>query len=113
MAQVIVVTPDADFRHSLTFILESGGVGVLPFGALDPAFGSPQTRHVGCAVVDDEAVHDWQYAQELFLSFRRPVILLMDQYRPPPGVLYARCLAKPFLGEPLLQAVQDAITGKP
>ncbi len=112
MAQVIVVTPDAAFRHSLTFVLESGGVAVLAYGALDPAFGSPQARHAGCAVVDDEAVHDWRYAQELFRSFERPVVLLMDQYRAPRDVRYARCLAKPFLGEPLLQAVQAAIAGE-
>lgn len=109
MTQVIVVTPDAAFRHSLTFVLQSGGVAVLSYGALGPAFGSPQAHHVGCAVVDDEAIHDWQYAQELFTSFRHPVILLIDQYRSPQEVPYARCLAKPFLGEPLLQAVQDAI----
>lgn len=112
MAQVIVVTPDVAFMHSLTFVLESGGVRVLSYGTLDPAFGSAQARHVGCAVVDDEAIHDWQYAQELFRSFRHPVILLMDQYCPPLDVPYARCLAKPFLGEPLLQAVQDAIAGE-
>jgi len=110
MAQVIVVTPDVAFRHSLGFVLESGGVGVLSYGALDPAFGSPQARGAGCAVVDDEAIHDWPYAQALFRSFRRPVILLMDRYRPSRDMPYARCLAKPFLGEPLLQAVQDAIT---
>jgi FixJ family two-component response regulator len=112
MAQVIVVTPDVAFMHSLTFVLESGGVRVLSYGALDPAFGSTQARHVGCAVVDDEAINDWQYAQELFRSFRNPVILLVDQYCPPLDVPYARCLAKPFLGEPLIQAVQEAITGK-
>jgi hypothetical protein len=112
MAQVIVVTPDVAFRHSLTFVLESGGVAVLSYDALGPAFGSPQAHHVGCAVVDDEAIHDWQDARELFTNFRRPVILLMDQYREPQEVPYARCLAKPFLGEPLLQAVQDAIVGK-
>lgn len=112
MVQVIVVTPDVTFRHSLTFVLESGGVGVLSYGALDPAFGSPQARDADCAVVDDEAIHDWQYAQALFASFRHPVILLTDQYRSPQEVPYARCLAKPFLGEPLLQAVQDAIVGK-
>ena len=112
MAQVIVVTPDVAFRHSLTFVLESSGVEVLSYDALGPAFGSPQAQHVGCAVVDDDAIHDWQYAQGLFASFRHPVILLIDQYRSPQEVPYARCLAKPFLGEPLLQAVQDAIVGK-
>jgi hypothetical protein len=112
MAQIIVVTPDVSFMHSLTFVLESGGVGVLSYDALDPAFRSPQARHVGCAVVDDEAISDWQYAEDLFRSFRHPVILLMDQYCPPRDVPYARCLAKPFLGEPLLEAVHDAISGK-
>lgn len=112
MAQVIVVTPDAAFRHSLSFVLESGGVGVFSYGALDPAFGSRQARDAGCAVVDDQAIHDWQYAQELFRNFEHPVILLMDQFRVSRDVPYARCLAKPFLGEPLLQAVQDAIAGK-
>ncbi len=112
MAQVIVVTPDFAFRHSLTFMLESSGVGVLSYGALDPALGSPQARDADCAVVDDEAIHDWQHAQELFRSFKHPVILLVDQYRSSLDVPYVRCLAKPFLGEPLLQAVQDAVADK-
>lgn len=112
MARIIVVTPDVAFMHSLTFVLESGGVGVLSYDTLDSAFGSAQVRHVSCAVVDDDAIHDWQYAEELFRSFYYPVILLMGQYCPPLDVPFARCLTKPFLGEPLLEAVQDAMTGK-
>ena len=111
-AEVIVVTPDVAFGHSLIFVLESDGVRVLSYGALDSAFTAPQARDVVCAVVDEEAIYDWQYAQKLFRSFARPVILLADQFGASPGVPLVRCLAKPFLGEPLLQAVQDAIGGK-
>jgi len=110
-AEIIVVTPDAAFGHSIIFVLESGGFRVLSYGSLDMAFTWAQARDVGCAVVDEEAILDRHHAQKLFRSFARPVILLVDHFRESPGVPLVRCLTKPFLGEPLLEAVQDAIAG--
>lgn len=111
-AKVIVVTPDVAFRRSLVFVLESSGFRVLAYGSLDAAFTLTQGHYVGGAVVDEESIHDWQHAQTLFKSFAHPIILLVDHFRISPNVSFVRCLAKPFLGEPLLQAVQEAIAGK-
>jgi len=111
-AEVIVVAPDVAFRHSLIFVLESGGFRALSCDSLEAAFTSSQAHGVGCAVVDDEAIRSWQYAQKLFGSFACPVVLLVGHSRISPDVSFVRCLAKPFLGEPLLQAVQEVVAGK-
>lgn len=108
-AELIVVAPDVAFRHSLVFILESAGFRVVSHGSLVSAFASLQARHVQCAVVDEEAVDDWLSARRLFSSFARPVIVLVDRVREMPETPIIRYLAKPFLGEPLVDAVQEAI----
>lgn len=108
-AEIIVVAPDVAFRHSLVFVLESGGFAVLSYGSIETAFASPQVRDARCAVVDEEAIDSWQSARGLFEGFARPVVLLVSFLRAAPEAPPVRCLAKPFLGMPLLEAVQQAI----
>lgn len=110
IAEVIVVASDAAFRHSLVFVLESGGFRVLSDGALG-ALASPRSLGAGCAVIDEEAIPDRKQARQLFRTFARPVILLVERSRNSPSGA-VRYLTKPFLGEPLLQAVHEAIGGK-
>jgi FixJ family two-component response regulator len=110
--KVIVVTPDVAFRRSLVFVLESSGFRVLAYGSLDAALTLTQDHCVGCAVVDEDSIRDWQHAQPLFESFAHPIILLVDHLHASPNGSFVRRLAKPFLGEPLLHAVQEAIAGK-
>jgi FixJ family two-component response regulator len=109
MAEVIVVASDVAFKHSLVFVLESDGFRVLSYGTLEAALAPPPTHDVGCAVVDEEAIFDQQHAQRLFRTFARPVILLVDHSPISPSVGAVRCLTKPFLGEPLIQAVHEAV----
>ena len=111
-AGVIVVAPDLAFRRSLVFVMESGGFRVMSYGSLDAAFTLAQAHDASCAVVDEDSIRDWQYAQKLFGTFARPVVLLVDHFRVLPNMHSVRRLTKPFLGEPLLQAIQEAILGK-
>lgn len=111
MGEVVVVASDAAFRHSLVFVLESGGFRVLPYGTLDAALASLRNHGVECAVVDEEAISDREYARNLFRAFARPIILLVDCSRASPEAGMVRYLTKPFLGEPLLRAVQEAVAG--
>lgn len=110
-AEVIVVAPDEAFRHSLVFVLESGDFSVLPYGSLAAGFASHQVHDAQCAVVDEEAIDSWVSARLLFKSFARPVILLANPLRATPEAPFVTCLVKPFLGKPLLEAVQQAVTG--
>jgi FixJ family two-component response regulator len=111
MAEVIIVASDAAFKRSLVFVLESGGFRVLQYTTLEASLASPQIHDVGCAVVDEEAIRG--YAQNLSIAFGCPVILLVDQPRPSPNAGAVKYLTKPYLGEPLLQAVHEAVTGNP
>jgi hypothetical protein len=77
-------------------------------GASD-AFTSEGAHDAACAVIDDDAVFDWTLASRQFDRFGRPVILLVGFLQIVPALPYARFLMKPFLGEPLVNAVRDAV----
>ena len=111
-ANVLVVAPDASFGHSIAFALESGGFKVALHRYADEAFVSPDARDAACVVVDDNAIDDWKRSPELFDSFGKPVILLLGFLRTVPDLPVARHLTKPFLGEPLIEAVWDVIAGR-
>lgn len=110
-AGIIVVAPDAAFRHSLVFVLESGGFRALPHDSLEAAFTRQRAHDAQCAVVDEEAIDSWLFARRLFNGFAKPVILLASLPGVPPEAPFVTCLVKPFLGKPLLDAVQLAIDG--
>lgn len=106
---ILVAAPDAGFRRSLAFALESDDYRVYQYLYAADAFASPHAREAACAVIDDDAVNDWKQAQEQFERFAKPVILLMG--RPISDVPSIKPLTKPFLGEPLIEAVRSAIAG--
>ena len=108
-ATVLVAAPDAAFRRSLVFALESDGFAVHAHGQATDAFASDQARDAVCAVIDDDAVGDWALASRQFDQFGRPVILLVGFVRAVPVLPFARLVMKPFLGEPLIEAVRNAI----
>lgn len=108
-AKIIVAAPDEAFRRSLVFALESDGFTVNPHAQAAEAFASPQACHAACAVIDDDAVNDWTQASRQFDRFGRPVILLVGFLGKLPLPAQARFVMKPFLGEPLVEAVRDAI----
>jgi CheY-like chemotaxis protein len=112
-AVILVVAPDDGLRHSLAFALESGGFDVASHSDAAEAFASVQARAAACAVIDDGAIEDWKLAREQFDSFAKPVILLAGLFRKMPDLPFTRYLTKPFLGEPLIEAVRDATAGAP
>ena len=110
-AIVLLAAPDAAFRHSLVFALESDGYAVDAHGRAADAFASDRARAAACAVIDDDAVGEWALASRLFERFGRPVILLAGPLRTVPAPPFARLVTKPFLGEPLIEAVRSAVAG--
>ncbi len=108
---ILVAAPDAGFRHSIEFALASGRFEVDAHRYASDAFASARARQAACAVLDDEAVQDWKEAPQQFERFARPVILLVSLFRTAPSFPMLKPLAKPFLGEPLIEAVRNAIAG--
>jgi FixJ family two-component response regulator len=108
-ATILVAAPDDAFRRSLVFALESDGFTVSAHAEATKAFASPGARDAACAVIDDDAVADWILVSRQFDRFGRPVILLTE-FRQIPALPSIRLLMKPFLGEPLVKAVRDAVT---
>ncbi len=108
-AIILLAAPDAAFRHSLVFALESGGFAVHAHRHAVEAFASDRARDAACAVIDDDAVGDWALACEQFEQFGRPVVLLAGFLRAVPVPPLARLVTKPFLGEPLIEAVRNAV----
>jgi DNA-binding NtrC family response regulator len=108
-ALILVVAPDADFRHSLEFALETDGFAVESYENVDAAFASQRAGFARCAVLDDGAIADWQMLGEEALRFGKPVILLMDRVRRVPDLPHISELTKPFLGAPLTEAVRRAM----
>jgi len=108
-AIVLLAAPDAAFRHSLVFALETDGFTVHAHGQAADAFKSHPARDAVCAVIDDDAVGEWALASRQFEQFGRPVILLVGSMRAVPVLPFARLVTKPFLGEPLIEAVRNAV----
>jgi ActR/RegA family two-component response regulator len=108
---ILVAAPDAGFRRSLAFALESDGFRVDAHPGAVEAFASRHARGAACAVIDDDAVADWRLAPEQFGRFARPVILLVGFFHTAPALPFTRIVTKPFLGAPLIEAVREAIGG--
>lgn len=108
---VLIAAPDAGFRHSLAFALKSDGYAVYAYVDAAEAFLSPHAREAACAVIDDDAVGDWDQVPEQFSRFAKPVVLLMGQFRTVPELSSITPLMKPYLGAPLIEAVRSAIAG--
>ena len=108
---ILVAAPNAAFRRSLVFALESDGFTVSAHAEATEAFASPGARDAACAVIDDDAVADWILISRQFNHFGRPVILLVGFLQTVPVLPCTRFLMKPFLGEPLVKAVRDAVAG--
>jgi hypothetical protein len=109
---VLVVAPDKDFRRSLEFALEAEGFAVDSHASSAIAFVSPRAHEADCAVVDDAAVQDWRVAGEEFRHFGRPVVLLVGRIRSVPSLPFTTVLTKPFLGNPLIEAVREVAANR-
>ncbi len=108
---VLVAAPDAGLRHSIEFALASGWFRTDSHCYATPAFASPYANRAVCAVLDDEAIESWIEAPVQFRQFAKPIILLAGLFRKVPDLTALTILRKPFLGEPLILAVRDAVAG--
>lgn len=106
---VLVSAPDDAFRRSLEFALASAGFRTDAHLHATGAFASQFASEAVCAVIDDRAVEDWKLAPEQFLRFAKPVVLLVSLFRTPPDFPGVTIVVKPFLGEPLIEAVRNAV----
>ena len=106
---ILVAASDEAFRRSLAFALESDGFKISAHAGAADAFASHLSRTAACAVVDEDAVSDWKWASRQFDQFGRPVIVLVGFLQRAPALPFARFVTKPFLGEPLVNAVREAV----
>ncbi len=105
---IIAAAPDDGLRRSLEFAIESSGFRVEVHSYATDAFASRYAVVAACAVIDDRAV-DWKAAPEQFTRFAKPVILLVSLFRNVPQAKNVTLVAKPFLGEPLIDAIRKAV----
>ncbi|MCP3056893.1 hypothetical protein [Aurantimonas marianensis] len=109
---ILVVAPDRDFRRSLEFALEAELYAVDSHARLTTAVESPLLARAACAVVDEKAVRDHAYQWDALDRLGKPVILLVDRFRPPLSRASLTIMAKPLLGNALIERV-GSITGEP
>lgn len=109
---ILIAAPDEGLRRSLEFALESDGFTAEAHSHASDAFASSSARHAACAVIDERAVDDWKLAAEQVRQFARPVILLASYFRTVPRLPRVSLVTKPFLGEPLIDAVRTALAGE-
>lgn len=108
---ILIAAPDTSFRHSLEFALESDGFRVYAHSYASDALTSVDARRAACAVLDDDAIGDWEQTREQLNSFAKPVILLVGLFHTTPDLPFVKPVMKPFLGEPLIEAVRRAVAG--
>ncbi|WP_442579259.1 hypothetical protein ACSBOB_27755 [Mesorhizobium sp. ASY16-5R] len=108
---VLVAAPNEAFRRSIVFLLASERLETDSHCYATGAFASTRADHAACAVIDDEAVENWEDAPLQFDRFGRPIILLVSLFGKVPDGPLLKQLVKPFLGEPLIKTVRDAIAG--
>ncbi len=108
---VLVAAPDGAFRRSLQFALESAGFATDGSPHATGAFASKAAGQSVCAVIDDRAIDDWKRAPEQFTRFGKPVVLVTDLIDGRAALPNVTVVIKPFLGEPLIEAVNNAIAG--
>lgn len=109
VALVLVVAPDRDFRRSLEFALETEGFRVEPHASIFQAAASAGALRARCIVVDDAAMAACPGAEDEFRRFAQPVIFLAGGIGPLAGHPFAAILTKPFLGNPLIEAVREIV----
>lgn len=108
---ILIAAPDASFRRSLEFALESDGFRVFAYTNVNDALACDGAQQAVCAVLDDDAVDDWEHAGEQFDRFAKPIILLIGLFHAAPDLPFVEPIMKPFLGEPLIRAVRKAVAG--
>ncbi len=108
---VIVVAPDSVMRRSLEFALTAEGFLTVSLPTIGSALNSQHAGTAVCTIIDDNAVEDWSSADEMLGRFLVPIVLLLGERERPVTTPSVIAVSKPFLGEPLIAAV-NAIVGR-
>ena len=109
---VLVVAPDHDLRRSVEFALEAEQFAVESYSQLPAAIASPAATTSNCAVVDEDAILNQMLAGwQALARLDKPVVLLVDQLRTVPDLAFLQVLAKPLLGDRLIEMVGRAMAG--
>lgn len=98
--RILVVAPDHDLRHSLTFALEAYGYCVVAETAW------PQgADHFDCIVLDEHAMTQPWARQQAFFAGRGPIVLLAYSEAARSQMGFDCVLAMPLKGEAVVEAV--------
>jgi len=106
--RLLVIAPDVDICRSLTFALEAEGYAVtaLPDAASATAAGPGA---YDCTVIDQSAFAGTEADIRAFCAAVKPVVLLSNAPLEWAPTDLVRVVEKPTLGEPLSQAVRQAL----
>ena len=107
---VLVVAPDRDLRRSVEFALEAEQFSVESYAHLFAAVASPTATASKCAVVDEDAIlNQMSSGWQALVRLNKPVVLLVDQLHIFPDLADLQVLAKPLLGDRLIEMVGSAM----
>ena len=107
---VLVVAPDHDLRRSVEFALEAEEFAVESYAHLFAAVASPTATSSKCAVVDEDAIlNQISSGWQALVRLNKPVVLLVDQLHIFPDLADLQVLAKPLLGDRLIEMVGSAM----
>ena len=107
---VLVVAPDHNLRRSVEFALEAEEFVVESYAHLFAAVASPTATTSICAVVDEDAILNQRLSGwQALACLNKPVVLLVDQLQTFPDLAGLQVLAKPLLGDRLIEMVGSAM----
>lgn len=106
---VIVVAPDSVMRRSLEFALTAEGFLTASLPTIGSALNSQYAETAVCAIIDDNAIEDWSKLDDTLRRFPGPIVLLLGEGDRPVTLSSVIAVSKPFLGEPLIAAVNAIV----
>lgn len=104
--RLLIIAPDSDLRSSLVFLLEAAGYVVT---SRPDVSSCPRSEVFDCTVLDHRAIEQPEPLTELEANLG-PIVLLAGGSSPWLENLAFRVVRKPLLGEPLIAAVEAALS---
>ena len=102
---ILVIAPDSDLRHSLSFALEAEHYRVSWLASIG---AKPVPGTYDCVIIDHHALGSDLLAAKAFIAAFQPVILLANLPHELSSLAF-RTILKPHLGAPLIEAVRAAL----
>lgn len=100
--RVLVVAPDHDLRHSLTFALAAYGYSVV---AKEAWPGEPEPERFDCVVLDEHVMSAPSVRPRALFSVQGPIVLLAYSDAARTQMWFDTVLAMPLKGEAVVEAV--------